>query len=258
MSTRNILTVSVAQPFYEEANDSHSLQGVLGIFFSFSPPLCLSFFFPLLFILIETGVHLSLPRLKDSFMNLTAYLATQVILVLPDGTLVLDSCPPNSYGDPVTCPGLRSSSGSPFNIIASGGIYEEVALFVHKRYGGWANVTSGYKVTLQRQWVSFQRISDRNLLWIAVIFIDSSVYLDEVPLTPWHFLLRPSFSLRSFLALSPPSSFAFQIQYQINCSNRSLFFSPLSILLFVPSFLPNLPNLGRQGEQIYHNRNRPF
>jgi hypothetical protein len=141
LSTRNILTVSVAQPFFDEDD---LLDGVLGIILLFL--VCVR---ELCTYTCSKGVHLSLPRLKDAFSNLTAYLATKVILVAPDGTLILDSCPSNPNGDPITCQGLVSSPSSPFNINSSGGIYGEVADYVSEN-GGWANVTSGYKVINKR------------------------------------------------------------------------------------------------------------
>lgn len=102
------------------------------------------------------------------------------MLVDTNSRLILDSCPPDSNGDPITCPGIVSNSTTPWMLRQSGGVYAEIDNEVNRQFGSWANVTSGRSSTLGRYWVTFQVILDINLHWIAVIVIDSNQYLEEV------------------------------------------------------------------------------
>lgn len=128
---------------------------------------------------IHLGVHLALPRLKDSLTNLTEYAGSEVILVDDTGLLILDSCELEGNA-PITCPGLMSSPVTPYYLRQSGGVFKRIDNDVMNIYGGWANVTSGRTVTIGRYWITYELIINANLHWIAVILIDSNVYLSEV------------------------------------------------------------------------------
>lgn len=150
LNSELVLTMSLAQPFFD-ANDT--LIGVLGL-------------------------HLYLPSIKAALYTLND--GGNMVLIVDDaGFLVMDSCSVN-LGILATCPGVFRDPRAIHPLAASGGLLAKIDGRVKSDYGGYSSIPAGDTFTIGGDWVSFDRIYDRNLVWIAISVIHIDDYLHKV------------------------------------------------------------------------------